>query len=201
MQCFSLTERVRPGIIVNREEYPHIVAPEGCAVMVMLGQELTEFYEQLPPGILRLKRAEVGFEQGVMVLKPARGAPSQQALVRVETMGGVEGKVTLTAEAYEEDLRQGRVKKLRHRFPPAGVLALCTDEQTKQHNTGCEVIDLFIVMNPGASFRIERTGQLTDQNGESASPEMFIRWTGRALHAEVPRRFRPYDDRATAFAG
>jgi hypothetical protein len=197
MHCWSLGEKAKLGIAINREEHPHITVPEGCPLMLMLDKELTEFTERIPPGVATLERAGIVFEHGVMVLKNLGNvASTRQALVRIETAGGVNGKVRLTAEAYDDDMQHGEGKKLRHPFPPPGVEAICTDEWKNKYRKGVDILDLFVIMSPKTSFRIERDGQL-----EGASPEMFVRWTGATLFAEVPRRYRDYEERDTgAFA-
>jgi hypothetical protein len=194
MHCFSLTEKVKSGIVISREGGSHISDAEGSSLMMMLDKELTEFVDHLPPGIPRLHRAAVEFQQGVMVLKKSRGRLPPQALVRLETAGGDGGRVYITANAYDEELVKGRVVRKYRQFPPLGINSF-TDQARldKLFWEGAEILDLFLVMNPGASFRVFRDGRL-----EGASPQMCVHWNGYDLWATLPRR---YDERAGLFAG
>lgn len=186
MYLFSLTEQVRPGIAINREDTPSIDTPEGCSVVVMLDRELTEFVERLPPGVPWLKRAGIVFEKGVMVLKRERGHPQQQALVHIQTAGGVSGRVFMTSNVFSEKLEHGRVVQQYNEFPPVGVEPLCqAGYSDKLLFEGIEMLDMLVVMNPGSSFRLQRDGQL-----EGASPHMFVRWNGRGeLRCTRPRKY------------
>ena len=94
MHCYSLTERVMPGIAITLNDHPHVAAPEGCPFLLMLDKKLTDVSERVPPwaGPLWLDQADIGFEQGVMVLKAARGGGPREALVRIETAGGDGGR-------------------------------------------------------------------------------------------------------------
>lgn len=197
MHCYSLTEQVMTGIVITRasDGYPHISTPEGCPFVLLLDKQLTDVVERIPPAIevtladgrtvtqstagpLWLDHADVGFEHGVFVLKTARVPGPGQALVRIETAGGDGGRVFLTGNAYDERFIKGRVKWCYRPFPPTGVNPLVESTFLERLRfEGAEMLDLFVIMSPGASFRIWRTGRL-----EGASPTLVVQWTGRTLH-------------------
>jgi len=196
MFLFSVTETVRPGIPIDRDETPSINVPAGCSAIVMLGRAIADTVERLPPGVPWLKRAHVSLKEGVLVLNPEKHSTSAQALVHVGTAAGVRGKVFLRSSVRDEELVKGWVRPKHQVFPPVGVQPLCEQGVLEAVNTGVDMLDMLLIMNPGARFRIERTGRL-----EGASPLIFVRWSGRenGLVAEYPRGFG-YEDRPADFA-
>ncbi len=191
MYLFSLTEQVRPGIIVNRDDGASVTTPPFCSMILMLGQELADFVEKLPPGVPWLKRAAATFNANVLVLKPERGRTQQaQALVHIQTAGGAGGRVFMSSNVYTEKLERGAVVQQYEQFPPVGIEPLCKSEYADQLLfEGVEMLDLLVIMNPGSSFRLRRTGNLRDQHGTQASPLMFVRWNGHDLRCTRPRKF------------
>jgi len=128
----------------------------------------------------------VELSMNTIILKPAtrtpgRGRRHEQALVRVVTFGGAGGKVRLTSSVHEEEMRGSRVTETYHPFPSMGVKPLCTDAMLQQVNEGVEHLDLFVLMNAGSRFRLERTGAL-----EGAKKYINVSWTGEVLRPLHP---------------
>lgn len=200
MFLFSLAETVRPGIAIDRDEHPSICNPPGCSAIVLLSQAITDMVERLPPGVPWLKRANATIREGVLILEPFRGRGTgvMQAIVHIGTAAGVRGKVFLRSSVRDEELVSGWVRPRHQLFPPVGVQPLCKPELLAELNKGVDMLDLLVMMNPGARFRIERTGKL-----EGASPLMFVRWSGRedGLSVEYPRGRHERADFAEAAAG
>lgn len=224
MQCFSFTEQAVPFLrgVLDEDRDPVIPAPEGCDMSIVLGKEFTRqltwgatTYPEMRDFKLgyiphnrisglseRERRVGVGVEMqlNTLVLKPAERHRSrrnkEQALVRVETAGGAGGKVKLTSNVFDEDLRGGRVIDTYRSFPSMGIQPLCTPEMLKRVNAGVEVLDLFILMNPGARFRIQRSGDLKDSAacGTDAKRFISVTWTGEELRPMNPF----YEDRGAA---
>jgi len=84
-------------------------------------------------------------------------------------------------------------------FPSAGVHPFCSKEHIAQLGLGLEFLDVLLLMQPGAGFRIHRTGDLKDQHGVRASPQIAVRWIGHDLsrgRTTIPGLvLRRYDDR------
>lgn len=185
MKCFQVTEHVRPGLFISRHGEPHIPTPTGCALKIQLDKEIVEFVRTLPKdrGQPRLQYAAVDFAREGLVLRRSTRRTERQALVRIETAGGVNGRVFLRANGYSESMERGWVRKDHDPFPPPGIQPLCTDEEVTRVNAGIEMLDLMCIMNPGSSFRIDRTGQL-----EGASPFLCVRWNGNTMKARYDER-------------
>lgn len=191
MNLFQVTEGVRPGLPIVRDEFPHIPTPIGCSTRLLLDEPLVEVIQSRPRDrTLRLNRASVDFGRDSMLFKKPGRRPERLALVRVETAAGVDGKVFLTANSYDVAMKKNEVKRDYRRFPDAGITAFCTDEYLAAVHQGVEFLDVVALMYPGASFRLFRNGRL-----EGASPQMFVHWNGTELRATLPRR---YDERAAA---
>lgn len=117
-------------------------------------EELKDMEEQAQAELFLI---HTDVEQGKIVRERK---PSPRALVLVETPPGIGGRIRFKSNSFDEvfEERSGRVRRVyREEFPPPGieVLAVGRDEQH-----GGRV--LLLVMLPGSSFRIERTGELED---------------------------------------
>ena len=193
MHLFQVTEGVRLGLPIVRDDFPHIPTPNGCSGRLLLDEPIVQFIQSRPPDrALRLKSASVDFgKDAILFKKPAR-RPERLALVHIETAAGDGGKVYLTANAYDEVFKNNKppVERRYKTFPGLGTQPFCTDETLTEVNKGVEFLDVVALMYPGASFRIYRNGRL-----EGASPQMFVHWNGMELRATLPRR---YDERAAA---
>lgn len=211
MQCFSFTEQAVPFLhgVLDEDRDPVIVQPEGCGVSIVLGKE---FHQRLSraatlfptmkgfrlgynatraahiPERERRVGVEVDIQADTLVLKPGRRRRRfDSALVRIETAGGVNGKVWLSSSVHSEQMKGGRVVENYHPFPSMGIQPLCDAGTLERVNKGVEVLDLFVLLEPGARFRIHRTGSL-----EGAKRTISVYWTGEELYPNNPF----YEDRA-----
>jgi hypothetical protein len=194
MRCYRVTERVKKGLLVHTEHeqgqvHPFIPTPDGCPMRLFLDTQLTAAIQSCDPVELRLVSARVEFADGYILFRSAPRSHDRQAFVRVETAGGVDGQVKLTANSYTTALKKsGHFPEVARRyaeFPDAGVVPFCTPEELDRVAKGVDFLDVLLVMHKGASFRIERTGEL-----DGASPELFVHWNGYDLKIDVPRRYR-----------
>lgn len=211
MQCFTFTEQAVPFLrgVLDEDRDPVIPTPEGCDMSIVLGKDFTQQLTRAAkdfPGMSgfrlgynasRMRRLSerdrrvgvaVEMQLNTLILNPPdrrrpRRAHKEQALVRIETAGGVGGKVRLTSSVHDEELKSGRVVDNYHPFPSMGIQPLCNDEMLKRVNAGVEVLDLFVLMNPGARFRIQRSGDLKDSavHGTDAKRYITVTWTGDEL--------------------
>lgn len=208
MQCFSFTEQAVPYLrgVFDEHGNPVIPTPEGCSMPIQLGSVFTEMLTasaRAIPGVRgfkvgyiprrvvphlspRQRRVGVGItmppQMDAMVLTtPGHRVRQEQALVRVETAAGVGGKVRLTSCAFDGAMKAGRVVDTYHAFPPTGVTALCTPDMLERIRGGVDYLDVFVLMNPGARFRIERSGAL-----EGAKKYITVCWTGDDLRPSAP---------------
>lgn len=193
MHLFTVRESVTKGLHVCRDkEAPYLVQSVYSAVVLTLGDSVTEFVRSLPEGEVWLNEADVelGRTQGLTTIALEGGmSPSRQALVRVETMAGEGGHVALLPPA-RTDFRSGNPQQKYHPFPPMGVQFLGSQEDAAAAHGGLyPEMDVLLLLSHGGQFRIERTGDLHDQHG-SPAPEVFnVRWDGKrrelSMHPEV----------------
>jgi len=201
MHCFELGQTVQKGLLLQRDPHAYITTPEGSCATLVLAKDISDPADRIPKYIqspLRLKFAEMEIGNGVIVLKRdyrrhQRHRHKVSALVRVHTAGGAGGVARLLASSFDEIVlgRSPReeVGRNYHKFPPAGVHPFCDNEHLKKVREGVEILDVLMLMQPGAGFRIHRTGDLKDQFGESESAQIAVRWSGYSMTA------RGYDDR------
>jgi hypothetical protein len=206
MELFEITEGIRSGIRIVRDGEPHLHRPSGCPLDIRLHPQLIGVIEEVDkegPG-LRLARATLDFApNNLLLLKKAmpQGAVQQQVLVYIGTAGGVGGKAYLTANVFEEQIDQGRVRKRPSSFPSLGVQALCTDEELARVRAGVDILDVIVILNPGANCCIRRSGAL-----EGAHRLLTVRWNGAWLSIDQdlnsdgsPRAWGARVDRASGF--
>lgn len=216
MQCFSFAEQAVPFLrgMLDEEGDPVVLTPEGCGLPIILGeaftQQISKAAQVAATERVRFTNFRLGYnpskrypmseyerrigvalemEMNTLVLKPApryRKRRQEQALVRIETAGGDGGRVQLTSCVHDEEMKGARVVENYNQFPSMGIQPICTDETLQKVNGGVEVLDLFILMNPGSRFRIQRSGALG-----GAKRFINVSWTGDELRPMAPR----YEDR------
>lgn len=201
MHCYELGQTIQKGLLLQRTPYPHITTPEGSSHRLLLAKEISEPADRVPKYLdypLRLEFAEMELGPDMLVLKRdnqrnRRHRRKVSALVRVHLAAGCGGNARLFANSFNEvvtgESRREEVGRKYHHFPAPGVHPFCSKEQLKKVREGVEVLDVLMLMQPGAGFRIHRTGDLKDQYGEAESAQIAVRWTGYSLTA------RGYDDR------
>jgi hypothetical protein len=188
MYCYQITERVRHGLPVMREEgFPVIPTPTGCPFRLLLADSMATTIRELPEGELRIGvkdgqvvPMDVEFSDKHILFKRRMYRSAKQALVRVETYAGMDGKVMLTASSFDNRMagnqQNARVRRVYKPFPDDGVVPLCTPNVVEEACKGVPFLDMFVMLYPGASFRIVRNGKL-----EGASPWMQVNWNGYDL--------------------
>jgi hypothetical protein len=208
MHLFEVTEDVRPGLkIIRGDGEPRIAVPDGCPFGMRLHNSIIDVIneeEDPPDTVLRLTKASLDIRSEAVVLRPETG-PELTALVHVGTAGGVGGKAYMTGGVMQEKKERGWVRRQPSQFPPLGVQPFCTEDDLGRARTGMDILDVLLVMDPGAHFCINRTGDLDDtcRPGESAPRVLSIRWArGRSgkleLTCEQQRRWVPRHQLRTA---
>lgn len=192
MHCFQIIERVMVGlpILWKDDAVPYISQPKGCIGELRLDDALATGISKHSPDDLPMRLARASIDVGsdfLMFRKPIR-RHERLAMVHITTCGGEGGKVYLTANSYDVEMRRDKVERVYRRFPDAGVNPLCKPETLEEIAGGVEELDVLAMLHPGASFRIYRDGKL-----EGASPQMFVHWNGSELRSTLPRR---YEERA-----
>ena len=189
MRCYELNDsgtveglRVEPE---SERELPHVPIAQGSEFCFALDDTLTAFLEQVPlVAPIRLDRA-VFREQGVLAV----GKAGDVALVRLDIRAGEGGRVFLSAaNERTEWLVRNRVMKGYGAFPPVGVVVLGPSElEPPIWVQGSDRIELALTMDPGSSFRIQRTGK---RRGMPRT--CFVTWSGSELRLSPPARSSGY---------
>lgn len=204
MHCFEIGETVAKGLLIQREPFPHITTPEGSSQRLLLSKELADAADRAVPRAvmypLLLEFAEMELQHGGVLLLRRDGKCGRKrayrqkvsALIRVYIAAGEGGHARLLANSFDEICvgPKDEVGRVYHPYPAPGVHHFCTPERLKAVREGVEQLDVFMLMQPGAGFRIHRTGDLRDQDGVAASSQISVRWTGYGMPA-----VRGYDDR------
>lgn len=212
MFLFTVVDRVRRGLQINRENGAGLENPSGCAMagkplVINLSPELTDFFDSIPlkhetlneeTGEMErqsvevfLTEADVTIKEGCLTLGAYRPTNSRQALVRLWT-NSPGGLVKLTSAGTKAvTLSHGKmVPSEWYPFPSFKMQALCNENVLKQVNEGVEQLDLFVLMDEGSRFRIERTGTLVDARGP-IPPRMWVHWNGRFLNLTSNKHDHP----------
>lgn len=195
MKCYTVREASEPGLIIRSirrdEQAPALLVGEAetsySAVPVDTNQKavfcMAAEAAVLPTiPYLRLLRAELADNDPLRFTRERRRC--EMALVHVATEAGEDGELWYEANSYDECTAQTprgeRVERFYHPFPGAGthVVAAGTGPQGEPH--------ALLLMVPGASFRICRTGDLA-----GASPELVVVWPGSTLRCFAPAKYRP----------
>lgn len=188
MHLFEIGEEVEAGLRVTRDPYPHFDTPTECDRRLLLWKGLSDMLakskDQRPQ---RMKFAELEFAKDFLVFhrdrrKGMTGGRKAPCLVRVRVAGGIGGVARLLANCFTEAIgKEEEVGRSYFSFPSAGVNPFCSEGYLVQLRTGLEFLDVMMLLQPGAGFRIHRTGDLRDQHGVKADPQMSVRWTGWKL--------------------
>jgi hypothetical protein len=177
MRLFQVTEYVKYGLRVARSEEPRVLLPIGCTVDIRLHPRVLAVIERVnPPPEVQLVAKHMSFQlasNALMILRPPLPDEDDddQALVHVATAGGVGGKAYLTANVLKETDNGDCISKRPSDFPSLGVQPLCTDEELARVRGGVDILDVVLLMRPGANFCVRRTGGL-----EGAPPVLSVRW-------------------------
>jgi hypothetical protein len=191
MHLFTVGESILKGLRVQRSKTgPCLAQSEYSAVVLELGDDTLSFLKAHVPGdIPPLEQAVVVTDkvQGLTTIqlegyRSVATCEREQALVRVETMAGVGGRVALLPPV-RGDVRDGDAALKYHRFPPRWVQFLGSEEDAAAAHSGLNhAMDALVILDRGGRFRIERTGGLRDQYNHSAPSIFNVRWDGKNLH-------------------
>lgn len=196
MLCFQVTETVTRGILICRRPMPHIPQRE-LPIAPLLDSACVEAIRQGADGQFYLERASPEQGKEGLLLRNRRD-DARKALVRIETMAGVGGKVRLTANVYREmEKRRGPKEIIRLYEPtaPLGVHFYTEGVNEEEYRMGLfegvDALDVLVSMCPGASLHIGRTGDLRDNNSPwHGLQHMFLQWGGGELRL-LPNKTRP----------
>jgi hypothetical protein len=189
MRCYELNDsgtvedlRVEPE---SERILPHVPVAQNGEFCFALDDALTTFLERVPAiAPIRLDRA-VFSQQGVLAV----GKAGDVALVRLDVHAGEGGRVFLSAanERREWSVRN-RVMKGYGSFPPVGITVVGPNElEPPIWVQGSDRIELALTMDPGSSFRIQRTGK---RRGMPRT--CFVTWSGSELRLSPPARSSGY---------
>lgn len=190
MLCFQVRERVTQGILLCRKPTPHI-PQRGLPITPLLGESLVRAVQK------ETRAGEFYLEETSLIQVPSglvfqerslRRDNQRKALVRIETAAGIKGSIFLTTSMHKE-VRSSRQEVAKEFLPlPApGVHFFCAREKEaelhRQLTEGTDCLDVLVAMEPGASLRIKRTGDLRDSAKcpWDASPQLFLHWRGEEL--------------------
>lgn len=209
MYLYEIGETVEKGLLLQREPYPHIESPPHSDTRFILAKNISEGAERIPkvlPGLLRLDYADLETSRDAILLKRdgigGRSRKKFPALIRVGIAGGCGGVARLLANCFTDVVVQKNFDEVGRKyesFPSAGVHPFCTQEHVDRLKLGVEFLDVLLLLQPGAGFRIHRTGDLKDQHGVKAGSQIAVRWVGHDLwrgRTTIPGLLvKHYDDR------
>jgi hypothetical protein len=170
-------------------------------VLELGGNTLAFLNANVPGDIAPIEQAVVVTDkvQGLTTIqlegyRPDVQPEREQALIRVETMAGVGGRVALLPPVRGNPSDSDVARKY-HRFPPRWVQFLGSEEDAAAAHSGLNhAMDVLVILDHGGRFRIERTGGLRDQVGHRAPAIFNVRWDGmnKKLHMSAERdKVRP----------
>ena len=120
------------------------------------------------------------------ILLHGRPGRDRMALLQLTVAPGIGGKVTLTSSDMTSGVVKQQVARTYKPFPDAGVQLLGHPGAAEGYNAGVDFIDTLLLLYPGASFRVARTGKLSDDSGWKAPAVLFVAWTGSKLKLTAP---------------
>ncbi len=179
MRCYQIGDTI-DGLLVDRESTPSIQTPKGSLFGLVLTRTLRDLFLEAPRYWCTLRQARVSVTTKHIVLDAEETEDTEkahQALVRMTTASGVDGKVRLTAGSYNEREVNNWITRFYHPFPSAGVQAFCTTERLTELCEGTDALDVVLLMQPGSTIRVSRDGQL-----EGGFHELLVRWNGSRLN-------------------
>lgn len=194
MKLFELSEAVESNVpqgicIFPDQDPPGIeLGPEREKVIPLAPCHLRKLRDALKKDLIqadvgiRLIRADItAIDEAKSAFKLLResSAGDNRALVNVRVPTGLSGTIRFTANSYDEELRQGRVERVYRSFDAAIGITIVMSVDTGPWP------DMLLTMEPGASFRILRTGDL-----DGRPPEMIVTWNGFKLRTIVPARYK-----------
>ena len=184
MKCFELKNDIlREGLLIDDDAgLPRISLSSDKKSYLELDGRLKGIYERAPKiAPIRMHYMSLSKDRKVV------GMPRKNdrlALLLLFVAAGQGGDVTLSACSYQETVYEGeeRVKKLYAPFPPVGIEVLGEVPEAAPWYGGATILELAIVMMPGASFKVSRTGKV-----HAARPHTYLYWNGFQL-VDTPKK-------------
>jgi hypothetical protein len=183
MKCFELkNDTLREGLLIEDDAgLPRINLSSDKKNYLEFDNRLKEVYQRAPKiAPIRMHYLSMSKDKK-RVSTPRRN--DRLALLVLFVAAGQGGDVTLSACSYQDTILPGeeRVHKAYAPFPPTGV-NLVTEVPPFVWAGGAATIELSVVMMPGASFRISRTGKL-----HVARPHTYLYWNGHQM-VDTPKK-------------
>lgn len=177
MKTFTVRETASKGILFEYDrELPSAIFG------IPVGQSILHQLEKVerPRVASLLHFVDVAENDGERRVVLEQRKNDRRALVLVQTMPGAHGAVGLFSNTLREYMgKDHRVKRELMPLSEAVGVTLVADLLADEDH-GPEFL---VAMEPGASFRIVRTGNLrTGQKGRGAPPELVVMWNGRWEH-------------------
>lgn len=182
MQCWTVDERARPGIV------PEFIVKEGeenekPTLAIRVGDDFLSFAKPMQKAVERalkegvyktvrdavIHRIRFSNDHKFLVPEPTK-TPSDTALVLLIPTPNIDGKIYFNAETYTAKLRDGRV---RRRYDP---LSKAVGVKVEIESGDDDEQEKLVLMRPNASFRIIKTGK-----GDDATPSLIVRWNGHTV--------------------
>lgn len=183
MKTFTVTEAGRKGI-----SFKYKKGGPNEMFGIPVGQSITKDCEAtgLDEVETLLHRIDLAQDNDKLRVVKEQNPNDRIALVLVQTAPGVGGALKLFANTVKETFDEKKRRVVRDAMPieeAAGIEIIA--EKPAEGESSAEYL---MAMQPGASFRITRTGKLFQ-----AAPEIVVLWNGRWDYRVENPRFRAGD--------
>lgn len=192
MRCFELKgTEVRDGLLIQYDdEGARIDITSDGEFCFPLSEKLTKFLRTKVPRVAPVRLTKTQVEDGYLTVEERK---NYTALVRLELRAPKDGVVRLTATSYDEFIRYNRVAKQFHPFPSTGITVHGRDDidpTVPDWLVGASFLELAVVMDQNASFRIQHVAPMRQESSPEFPSEVFVRWDGFRLDCHVPSYIR-----------
>lgn len=184
MKCFELkNDTLREGLLIDDESgLPRINVSSDKKKYLELDARLTAIYQRAPKiAPIRMHYAALSKDRKTISMSKKN---DHLALLLICALAGQGGDVTLSGCAFQETVMPGeaRVQKLYGPFPSEGIEVLGEVPEMAPWFGGATVLELAVLMLPGASFRVTRTGKV-----HAARPHTYLYWNGYQM-IDTPKK-------------
>ena len=190
--CYFVTESVLKGFPVHRDERGSALAHAPSRMKI--APDLQEGIDKIPEKYwVSIDQTMLDMTKEGVVLHRCH-KDDGLALVILTIQPGKGGKVWLTQTDPTCRLERGRVKHgLFQLLPATGVDLLCEDTLARQiyAGDGLPVLDILLVMRPGAELRVSRSGNLSGADGVVRPRELYLYWDHNRFRHSLKMRGRP----------
>jgi len=167
MKTFTITDRAARGITMTSG---HTMFLLGVEVGQGVGKDVAERTGGRLGVRVAIDELDLASRESESRLVREANARDRRALVAVETVAGEGGSTALYSNLIQETLDQKRRRVIRTARPLADAAGITVIAEAIT-DTGPNWL---LALEPGASFRIVRSGDLGD-----APPELVVLWNGR----------------------